>query len=244
MKFVKLVEATTNKPFEGWFLLAEEELSIDMMVMLNQKMRSHVFKEGLDHFVKHEGLSDFGPRRFRYVLENELNYNEMIEKYGPIVIRQIGSWMTIGKNTIISQTVERDSWPIDNEQAEIVICENDLQAEPTWLNFLDEYYPGKVVGVINSFRDRSVEDIKLHFQTATHITFQTTFGSFDWFEKLLVAMVGMKGKTVIGFTYDSDKWEKLKSEHGDLIQKLILAGNNFIVVDSLDNQQTHRLYEN
>ena len=184
MKFVKLKDIKLNQVFEGWFLSGspDERLDIDFQVGLNRNMINKVFKDSLNDHISGD-LS--AAQKLRMVVENPLNYNEIMTKYGPIYIRQIGSYMLPSKDYVITNVVERDSWPTENEGGEIVICENDLVAEEPWMCYLNCNYPSKSINILNSFRNRTLTDVQKHFDSAKYITFHTTFSQLDWFELLL-----------------------------------------------------------
>lgn len=106
----------------------------------------------------------------------------------------------------ITETVFSHDFPIDGQNAEIVICENSEQPEPFWVSYLASRYPGKRIGVINYFSGRSDEFILEQFDKANAITFSTTFTNYDWFEKLLKCYPG--DKPIIGFCSVPDNWEE------------------------------------
>lgn len=226
-KFVKL-KSIQRGDYEGWFLeLSKPSMDFDDIESLNKTMVEYEFHRGLNDPNQLNSIS-----RLNLLAGNPINYNELVTKYGTIYIRQIGSWMCGGTDTIVTAQVYVDSWPTNNKFAEIVVCENDFEAENRWMSFLDYQFSGKQVNVLNTFRHRTLTDVCGHFKFAKYITFTTTFSNYDWFELLLDGVGEMSNKTVIGHTYDLDKWEEIKELYGDRIKKWIEQGNEFKIIKS------------
>jgi hypothetical protein len=49
--------------------------------------------------------------RFHFASTNKPNYAKTIEKYGPILVREIGSYMTLSKNHVITSEILADQFP-------------------------------------------------------------------------------------------------------------------------------------
>lgn len=143
------------------------------------------------------------PHRLVMAATKEINYKALAEKYGTILIRPIGSFMPLSHNEIIEETFDSD-FPIE-EFAEIVICENDQNAEYEWVQYLKCRFPNKKIITINFFDLRSEQEVQKYFDKAQYITFSTTFTKYEWFEKLTKFA---DNKKIIGFCHNPNNWKK------------------------------------
>ena len=140
--------------------------------------------------------------RIKLAATRNLNYEELANKYGTILIRHIGSYTLLKYSEIIEEKYDTD-FPID-EFADIVICENDENAEYVWIKYLQNKFPGKKIVTINFFNLKSDETVKKYFDHAKYITFSTTFSDYIWFEKLSKHVTNQK---IIGYCHDKSNWK-------------------------------------
>jgi len=137
----------------------------------------------------------------------ELDYEALAIKYNKtLLIRPIGSYMTLGENDEIIEERFSNNFPV-TETAEIVVCENDQKAHSYWMNYLKERFPDKEIAVINFFDSKSDEEIEAYFKEAKYITFSTTFSNLDWFKKLI--LFSEKRHSIIGHCYDKSMWNEV-----------------------------------
>jgi hypothetical protein len=202
-KFVKVKCNHYKITYDNWFLLLESPiLSTDQLVQFNGNMIQTVF-----HNMLHGDTSQVERlgRNFQHVLNTHVNYNELLEKYQmPLLIREIGSYMLLGKEHEITDVFCSDNcdWPLNS--GEIVICENDLAAPLHWINYLTERFPTTPITIINNFRNRDKDTVKKLIQTAKIVTFTTTFSNLDWWETVCDSI--LPHHKVIGQCFDNDAW--------------------------------------
>jgi hypothetical protein len=139
--------------------------------------------------------------RLKMSATRDINYEELANKYGTILIRPIGSFMLLYHNKITEEVFDKD-FPID-DYAEIVICENDEKAEWKWIEYLKKRFPNQKILTINYFDLRSDYDVERYFSKAKYITFSTTFSSYEWFKKLTKYS---GNKKIIGFCHTKENW--------------------------------------
>lgn len=170
--------------------------------------------------------------RLQAIKTHQVDYNEAVNKYGTIYIMQHGAW---GSAQPIVATCFSNDWPTENEGGKVVICENDLEAEKPWLDYLRqrEETKNEKINVLNRFRTRSIADMRKHFEAATFITFYTTFTNPDWFGMLLQALDGLKGKTLLCYCIDENRLDKVFSLYSTEIAAVKANGNTFEIVTDL-----------
>ena len=179
----------------GFFKLNAENFSEDMSEMRLREQASKITNETLAPDFYH---------RLKLLATRPANYQTLADKFGVILIRENGSYMTLGEDTEIINTQYNSHFPIDNF-ADIVVCENAEKAEIYWLEYLKKRFPDKTISIINFFDLKSEIEISKHFKEAEYITFSTTFSDYNWFEK----MTKLSGsKPTIGHCKDFYKWEK------------------------------------
>lgn len=191
------------KGHRNWFLvLTEDDYEPDNFSdnMQERMLRSEVC--GL-HNDTPKARMDF-VHRLTLLATRTLNYENLAKKYGTILVREIGSFMPLYENEITEEIFDSD-FPII-EFSEIVICENDRQAEYKWVKYLEKKFPDKKIITINYFDLRSDVQIVQYFEHAKYITFSTTFSDFGWFKKLTNHM--KEHHKVIGYCHDVEKWEQ------------------------------------
>ncbi len=170
---------------------------------LSENMQERILRSqvcGLHHDTPKNRM-DF-VHRLKIAATRNIDYENLANKYGTILIRPIGSFMPLYGNKITNEVFDND-FPIE-EYAEIVICENDEKAEWKWIEYLKNRFPNKKILTINYFDLRSDYDVKRYFEKAKYVTFSTTFSKYDWFEKLTKHITNQK---IIGFSHLRDNWK-------------------------------------
>jgi len=188
------------KGHSNWFLLLE---SLDYEPDgLSSTMQEKIFRSQVCqlHNDTPDNRMDF-IQRLKLTATCNIDYEKLAEKYGTILIREIGSFMTLRGNEIVDELFDKD-FPI-SDYAEIVICENDEKAEYRWVKYLEKRFPDKKIVTINYFDLRSDYDIERYFNNAKYITFSTTFSKHEWFEKL--TRISNSEHKVIGYSHTD--WE-------------------------------------
>jgi hypothetical protein len=188
------------KGHPNWFLVLEpgdKEPS-----GLSEIMQEKILRSEICALHNPAATNDF-VHRVKIAAVNGIDYEMLAEKYGTILIRPIGSFMSLQYNEITEEIFDVD-FPIE-EFAEVVICENDKNAEYKWVEYLKERFPNKKILTISFFDLRSDNEVEVYFREAKYITFSTTFSTFDWFRKLTKYS---KGKKIIGYCHDIKKWEQ------------------------------------
>lgn len=188
------------KGHTNWFLLlsAEENESVGLSDIMQEKiLRSEV------QSLHNPEVKDY-VQRLTLVAARTINYEQLANKYGTILIRPSGSFMTLLDNEIIDEIYGTD-FPID-DYAEIVVCENDKSAEYKWIDYLKQRFPNQKITTINYFDLRSEDDITKYFNHAKYITFSTTLTQLDWFEKMIKLVTDKH--TIIGYCHIADNWIK------------------------------------
>ena len=184
-----------------WFLLLEagqyepDGLSENMQerILLSQVAKMHDPRAPLDL-----------TRRLVLAATRDIDYEALANKYGTILIQKVGSFMPLA-NQKITQEIYAPDFPIE-DYAEIVICENDENAEYEWIKYLKSKFPNKTITVINFFSLRSEAHVEDYFSKAKYITFSTTFSDFGWFTKL--TKFATNTHEIIGYCHDASKWEQ------------------------------------
>lgn len=200
-KFVKI------EGYEGWFLVID---NIDQTTnSLNEQMQ-----ERLERYVggeiKQEGDKRLFLERFSCITNNKIDYRTIFKKYshiGSLLIREIGSYMFLTKDLKITEIVYSECFPNKQSTADIIVCENDFEADAEWINYLTKRFKDKKIKVLYFFNSRDNHEIKKVFEKATLITFSTTFTNTEWFEKLIANLTYQK---VIGFCWDFNKWGEIE----------------------------------
>lgn len=188
---------------DQWFLFLEREEDVPEGLserMQEQILRSHVCKLHSDTPKSRMDLT----HRIIMAATRGIDYTKSVRKYGPLLVRQIGSYMPLYKFKIINEK-QFTHFPID-KFGDIVICENDERSEWEWNKYLKRNYPNKSIVTINFFDLRSEEEVVKYFDKAQLVTFSTTFTRMEWFEKL-TRCLNEKNK-VIGYCHDPAKWKE------------------------------------
>lgn len=204
--FVKVFSNKLKVPHPNWFLKYHySDGYMDATSFDDARIKSEVSK-----LLKAKGDVDIlnHQQRVAYMANNATDFRRTSQRLNKtLLIRQSGSYMILDDSITITSMCSSIDWPTDNEDAEIVVCENDLNADPKWVNYLKNAYPGKKVDVLNNFRFRTVDGLRKRFAGAKYITFSTTFTDTDWFTLLLEAVDGLQDKTIIGFCPDNSAWD-------------------------------------
>lgn len=192
---------------DQWFWLIESVDDVDPEAQrlarerIYGTVRSQMYTDPSKSEIRQDWL-----QRIQAVRMFPIDYGEMVEKYGPILVRYIGSWMTLNDPKDITNSIFSETFPGDSNSADIVVCENDYDPEPFWIEHLQAAFPGKTIRVLNLFGGRGdTLDIDLD---VLHITFSTTFTSYDWFESILDTIIrnNWTGVQIIGYCGDPTKW--------------------------------------
>jgi hypothetical protein len=84
-----------------------------------------------------------------------------------------------------------------------------MNAEPNWLSYLHNRFPGEQIEVLNFFSTRSVNELKEIFKNVDYITFSTTFTSTQWFKNLIEASTDTN--KIIGLSHTG--WDIIDTEY-------------------------------
>ena len=210
------------KDYPDWFLLMDSPLSIEDMSKFNARMMQFVLHNYINAPHNH------GSGSVAYVAKNPLNYNAVLCKYGcTMLIREIGSYMNNADNLQITETFISKylSWPTDTA-SNVVICENDLSAEPWWLEMLTARFSTESIATLNCFSRRTLEDLKTHLEFPKFITFTTTFTTTTWFENLINTIKDMTGKVlIVHWKGDDQVWIQINLEFMNEINTFLENGN-------------------
>jgi hypothetical protein len=189
------------KGHTNWFLLLEAEN--DEPDGLSEIMQEKILRSEVCALHDPNAKMDFA-HRITLAATRQINYTNLANKYGAILIRPIGSFMPLYYNEIVEERHDT-VFPIE-EFAEIVICENDQHAEPKWIEYLKSRFPGKSILTINFFDLRSEEEVIRIFEKASFITFSTTFTQYHWFEKL--SKYANENHNIIGYCHNAENWSR------------------------------------
>ncbi len=187
------------KGHPNWFLVLEAD--DDEPDGLSEIMQEKILRSEVCALHNPDVKMDF-VHRVKLAATRKLDYESLAKKYGTILIRPIGSYMSLYQNEIVAETFDTN-FPIE-DFAEIVICENDREAEYKWVEYLKNRFPKKKILTINFFDLRSESEVEKYFSKAKFITFSTTFTRFQWFEKLSKFA---RYKRVIGYCHSPENWK-------------------------------------
>lgn len=126
----------------------------------------------------------------------------------------------------ILETIYSDDFPIDIQEADILICENSELPEKHWVDYLSKRFPSLKIGVINYFSGRDEDFIFGLTERAKYVTFSTSFTDYGWFEKMLGCT--SEDKKIIGYCADSEKWTKANE-----IAFMMQSSHQLEIVDNL-----------
>lgn len=188
------------KGHPNWFLVLEA--NENEPAGLSETMHERILRTELATLNSPEVKVDY-VHRINMAANKSIDYEHLAKKYGTILIRPIGSYMSLSGNQITDETFD-SNFPIQ-DFAEIVICENAEKAEYKWVEYLKNRFPNKKILTINFFDLRSESEIEKYFQKAKYITFSTTFTHYDWFEKLTKFCTPKN--IIMGYCHDKSKWE-------------------------------------
>jgi len=204
------VEGFSNQ----WFRLFKKGDTFDNQQRASnvEKMRRKTILESINNDYNNEYANIDFQQRLSYFLDietglnkNFLKYEAKVEKFGTLLIREIGSYMLL-KGNKITNTIYGNFYP--KEKANIVICENDNECEKFWLDYLKNNYPNKSIATLNNFSHRSIEELQENLTGVELITFSTTLGDTTWFENLLKA--NTKNIPIIGYFHVKEREETAK----------------------------------
>lgn len=189
----------------NWFLVLEAD--DDEPDGLSEIMQEKILRSEVCALHNPDAKMDF-VHRVKLAATRKLDYESLAKKYGTILIRPIGSYMSLYQNEIVAETFDTN-FPIE-DFAEIVICENDREAEYKWVEYLKNRFPTKKILTINFFDLRSEDEVEKYFSKAKYITFSTTFTRWSWFEKLSKFA---RHKQVIGYCHSPENWKRALEIH-------------------------------
>lgn len=181
----------------NWFLVLSQDDIIP--IGLNENMQEMLTRSELCKLHNPVETPDL-LHRLKHIAINGLDYGALVEEYGTILIRPIGSFMVLTHNNIIAETFDMD-FPIE-DFGDIVICENDAKAEYHWVLYLQKRFPNTKIITINYFDLRSENEVEKYFEKAKYITFSTTFSNLGWYEKL--TKFASKRHKIIGYCADAE----------------------------------------
>lgn len=188
------------KGHDNWFLVLEANQNEPKH--LSNIMQELMLRSEVCALHDSNSKKDFKHRLILLATRN-INYEELANIHGTILIRSIGSFMPLCHNEIVAEKFDIN-FPIE-DFGEIVICENDKQAEWKWVKYLENRFPNKKILTINYFDLKNEKEVEEYFNKAEYITFSTTFSSYVWFERLSKFS---KGKKIIGFCHIRDNWDR------------------------------------
>lgn len=182
----------------NWFLVVNQNTKL--INQFSENMQEKMIRSVACEINQTDHKGDW-ERRITMVSTMELDYHKLSNKYGTIIVRPNGTYMLLKGNNVIYSKIDTD-FPID-QYADIVICENDKNAEVEWINYLVNRYPNKTIATISFFDLQSEEVIEKWFKNCEIISFSTTFSDFKWFKTMTKLSINKK---VIGYCHDQSKW--------------------------------------
>jgi len=230
--YVKVAHIATGKVYENWFLKYSASDPPINNVSFHENLKKSEFDKLMNSKSEIEALNF--QERLKLIALNAPDYYGAATKYNQtLLIRQIGSYMFLTSGFTVTDICQSESWPTDNEGAEIVVCENDLNAEQFWIDYLQKEYPDLKINILNGFRDRSIEDVRNHFSSAKYITFTTTFSKLDWVHLMFCGLDELKGKTVLSHCFDERAQRTVINTFKSDIEDFEDRGNTFTVIDKI-----------
>jgi len=205
---------------ENYFMVISkvEDLPNGIDDQMSERMISTVGKELIKP--KDYKPSSMFMDRYNFACHHKFDYEATLNKTDrPLLIRSIGSYMLLLDSHEIEETIYAHDFPSENENADIVVCENDMEAETLWIDYLNIKFPNQKIKVLNFFGTRTEESIKESLKNVEHITFSTTFTSLDWFEKIIKNI--SKDKHILGFCHVPERWEEVKAISKDLNLEIV-----------------------
>lgn len=203
-KYVKI------KGQSSWYLLLEKhnKLPFDF----SDNIRTKLIRKYLItlHGDKKVDTSVY-EKKLEMIINKGIDYEDMVQKYGDILINPVGGWFSLDGETIIEEKVDIDFnnsyFPLTEDNfGEVIICENDCYPEDNWLEYLKQRFSNKLIATINFFDLRKESEVKEIFDKAKYITFSTTFSDLSWFEKLSKCL--SNHHKVIGYCHIPKNWKK------------------------------------
>lgn len=209
-KFVKV------EGYDEWYLLLDKTTrnleNFNFQERITRKVFNGIHQK--DELSKGNTIS----KLIKVACDN-IDYDELIKKYGSLLIRSIGSFMPLRGNKIVKKVYSK-GFPLNKNKATIFVCENDAEAPYSWLKYLNSHYPDKEIEVINFFDTRDVGYLSEIFQYAEVITFSTTFTNMGWVQKL--AKSANKKTPILGYSTNKKGWAKaIKILDGFDIEKVV-----------------------
>lgn len=176
-RFVKVKDKLID--YNEWFLVLEP--NIPEPCGLSERKAEEILRRTVKSLHGGEGSDPSSIVRLQkeilLVATRELDYEKLAAKYGTLLIREIGSFMKLMDDHVITEEYFGESFPT-GKIGNIVICENDARCEYAWAKYLIPRFPSEGITTINFFdlrNDQVLEMIKksrhiltllriLHFQ--------------------------------------------------------------------------------
>ena len=216
---------------DQWFWLIESIDDIDdaFASICHSKLESMVKSDLYVDESKRHIRPDWAAR-VAGIQNNRPDYYFIVRKYGPIVVREIGSFMSYDPSKVTNMIMS-DRFPRENSNAQIVVCENDYYPEQPWIKYLNGLFPDQPIDVLNLFRTRKDLAVELDVE---YITFYTTFAQYDWFELILDTIIdnGWTDKKIMGYCVDRNRWE-FPPYISDKMHEVFALGNVLVIVNEL-----------
>ena len=215
-RYVKVKDTHYNITYKEWCRVVDPNEGVEKS--FNKQMQDRLFdthvKNGIHSAMSRsdlkEGLSyvEWDNRNWadgaKVLGAKTTDYNKLSERFGTLLVRESGSFMTMTSHTDVLEDVISNHYPID--KANIVICENDHKAEYNWTKYLSVRFNSEPITVANYFFQRSNEELQAYFKQATYITFSTTFSDLTWWENLCINL--QPHNKVIGYCHIKENWKK------------------------------------
>ena len=231
-KLKKFVQIEGHGDQWFWFIESEDDLCDELESNLDVKLKDAVTRQLYTDDTKTTIRPDWF-YRVETVHREVVNYTEKFFRYGPLLIREIGSFMVMNNNLKFTKYIQSDRFPRDNSSCDIVVCENDFRAEEPWIEFLGKKFPGQSVTLLNLFSTRTEDELDENLNVK-YITFYTTFTSYDWFENILDTIIrnNWSGKEIIGHSIGHG-FCSLPDHVQGKIDQIKLLGNKLEIIKTI-----------
>ena len=185
--------------YPEWFLYHEKGKVLDskMIDILKKRLyRKNV--EGLHSYEKEFNEQSYYQKQISHAIDITTFYSKEFD----LLIRDSGTMMTYTGQNIVNEYIG-NFMPFELG-FDLVICENDADADYKLKRCIKNKYPNIKIKVINFFDTRNIYEIKANFDYAKYVTFSTTFNDFAWFSNLVMCL--NKSNEVFGYCDDTEKW--------------------------------------
>jgi len=200
-KFIKV------KGHNCWFLVVNEETT--GVEKLGEDSHEKILRRETQRIFNDEDKRGDLTQRLQMLTDlhiSGVDYLGFHRKYKTdVLVRESGSWMTLTESDIVTSVKYSAHYPAD-EYADIIICENDMNPDPTWYAYLRDQYPNKTISTLSFFDLQPEERIRDIFSKATHITFSTTFTNYEWYKKMVYCT--NEDHIITGYCCDDSSWDE------------------------------------